>query len=128
MTTNSRNPQNWDEYQYGTSYTGSIGSVAGRSVQFRPSSPSASSALQDAEGGESNEHDLRKRRYGDNALFSMRRKPTQESFLPISISLFAFTFTHLYAFSEESADTSGWWSRALSQDARILISRHSLPA
>src|SRR5580700_10066102 len=34
MSRPTRNPTNWDEYQYGTSHRGSVSSGGGRSVQF----------------------------------------------------------------------------------------------
>jgi vesicular inhibitory amino acid transporter len=51
MSRPSRNPTNWDEYQYGTTHRGSVSSGGGRSVQFddsdRETRASASSAHPD---------------------------------------------------------------------------------
>ncbi|PBP23887.1 transmembrane amino acid transporter [Diplocarpon rosae] len=63
----SRNPTNWDEYEYGTSPDrGSIGSTAGRSVRFGEQEEGETSALLDTLGGQRSEHsqqgDLRRRR------------------------------------------------------------------
>jgi vesicular inhibitory amino acid transporter len=69
----SRNPTNWDEYQYGTgrgSHRSSISSAAGRSIRFsdQVGSPSAASALLDVPGdgtpdeNASREGNMRRRR------------------------------------------------------------------
>ncbi|PBP17692.1 transmembrane amino acid transporter [Diplocarpon rosae] len=63
----SRNPTNWDEYEYGTSPDrGSIGSTAGRSVRFGEQEEGETSALLDTLGGQRSENhqqgDLRRRR------------------------------------------------------------------
>ena len=69
----SRNPTNWDEYQYGTgrgSHRSSVSSAAGRSIRFtdQVGSPSESSGLLDAPGGDGTGEgrqagDIRRRRY-----------------------------------------------------------------
>lgn len=64
----SRNPTNWDEYQYGTSasHRGSVSSTGGRSVRFGEQEEGEISALLDTPGRErtesSQQGDLRRRR------------------------------------------------------------------
>jgi vesicular inhibitory amino acid transporter len=70
MSRSTRNPANWDEYQYGTSQRGSVSSAGGRSVQFldeiRSSRDSSTSAHREERNGDGqdggNDHDLRRRR------------------------------------------------------------------
>ncbi|OWP00461.1 hypothetical protein B2J93_772 [Marssonina coronariae] len=63
----SRNPTNWDEYEYGTSPDrGSIGSAAGRSVRFGEHEEDETSALLETPGRQGSENnqqgELRRRR------------------------------------------------------------------
>lgn len=70
MSRPTRNPTNWDEYQYGTSHRSSVSSAGGRSVQFddvvrrsRDSSTSAYRNMSDEERHvDDNSPDLRRRR------------------------------------------------------------------
>lgn len=72
MSRPTRNPTNWDEYQYGTSHRGSVSSGAGRSVQFDDSDcetrASASSARPDRPDVERQESDTLRRRRSSVAL------------------------------------------------------------
>jgi vesicular inhibitory amino acid transporter len=67
----SRNPTNWDEYQYGTSHRDSVSSDGGRSVRFDEAigSPSAESPLLGAPGSsnEDGQQNLRRRRHVSQA-------------------------------------------------------------
>lgn len=57
----SRNPQNWDEYQYGTSHRSSISSAGGRSVRFDDQDTESNLGVPRGRT-ESGQQDLRRRR------------------------------------------------------------------
>lgn len=58
----NRNPQNWDEYQYGTSHRSSISSTGGRSVRFDPQD-NDDTQNDESRGRTGSEHEVRRRRY-----------------------------------------------------------------
>ena len=72
MSRPTRNPTNWDEYQYGTSHRGSVSSGGGRSVQFddsdRETRASVNSAHPDRPDVERQESDTLRRRRSSVAL------------------------------------------------------------
>jgi solute carrier family 32 (vesicular inhibitory amino acid transporter) len=72
MSRTTKNPTNWDEYQYGTSHRGSVSSGGGRSVQFddsdRDARESVSSAHPDRPDVERQESDTLRRRRSSVAL------------------------------------------------------------
>jgi vesicular inhibitory amino acid transporter len=72
MSRPTRNPTNWDEYQYGTSHRGSVSSGGGRSVQFddsdRETRAPANSARPDRPDVERQDSDTLRRRRSSVAL------------------------------------------------------------
>jgi solute carrier family 32 (vesicular inhibitory amino acid transporter) len=60
MSRSARNPTNWDEYQYGTSYRSSVSSAGGRSIRFEDHERSSSPAydLPDTTGEERHDTSL----------------------------------------------------------------------
>lgn len=103
----SRNPTNWDEYQYGTgrgSHRGSVSSAGGKSIRFtdQVGSPSAGSAFLDVPGdGEEpseNTHggDLRRRRSSIALRFNTLSRVGGVN----SIENFARSWTRAAAFHE----------------------------